>query len=307
MEEIKLEEEISDLILRYITDDEINLKFYNELINIFRSNLRLQQVLDSEVSINDDMDGYAAYLNNKVIISPKKIKDILENLNRQLGTIFKDYDMLMLEKLVLTRIIRHELEHAVQSKILHDGIFNTLEEKIIKNNYGSYKSNAEEKLANNGSTSKIEEIMKEFQINDEKYYKLYNQYYELVPIEHLAQVKSCKTIKCVTEILELDQNFNNFVNYLLYNFQIYGYHIKKGFAIGPTLEFLEILKNNDLLTPDLKYYDEDHSISLSKALKDLSFEERLDLGLTITKNEFKQKNKDGQVLYKKLNKPKLYL
>lgn len=302
-----MEEEISDLILRYITDDEINLKFYNELINIFRSNLRLQQVLDSEVSINDDMDGYAAYLNNKVIISPKKIKDILENLNRQLGTIFKDYDMLMLEKLVLTRIIRHELEHAVQSKILHDGIFNTLEEKIIKNNYGSYKSNAEEKLANNGSTSKIEEIMKEFQINDEKYYKLYNQYYELVPIEHLAQVKSCKTIKCVTEILELDQNFNNFVNYLLYNFQIYGYHIKKGFAIGPTLEFLEILKNNDLLTPDLKYYDEDHSISLSKALKDLSFEERLDLGLTITKNEFKQKNKDGQVLYKKLNKPKLYL
>ena len=152
----------------------------------------------------------------------------------------------------VTLSILHEFEHIIQEKTRIEKPF-TFESKII--NLCDIRSD------------KLSDSFKLYRT-----FRKYARYHDMVPTERMANVRSGKAFKDVLDNIsdnEIISSFRAHFNDMNAKQISAGYVLKGDITNSPSLDYLSIIKHDDIEAP-----------------KDLSFEKRLYLGLPLKKCEY---------------------
>ena len=263
-----MEKELLDLLLN--NDIKINKNFINNIINIVIYNNDIGNYVDKPITFiskkTSDNLSLASY-----DVETRKIKINLFNTQQVLISVKKNNmdntNIEIIKKLFIIKNILHEVEHAKQLKKAKEGPFDD-ESKIIRTT---------------------------FEIGKEKGPLIYLLYYDINPVERLADIRACGKIVNILKqekAMLLKIYLDKFEDYILA--LLGGY--KKSFEDDltcPTEAFLfENCKQSTWETFD--FYDSNKDKLLMNVLEKYpNFQKRLSLGLPITE---KEKNENSNYL-----------
>ena len=184
----------------------------------------------------------------------------------------------------------HEYEHIKEEKVIHKMDKTLEEELILLNNYIYLYPN----FMNEEEGSFRDKIHGTFAVWKYNYYYLFN--HDKAPTERMANIKAHERISEVIENVDQDKYKDSIREFKFYASNLFLKQIKKGYKLkgdmtnSPSLDYLSRV---NILKPIL--FKEE----ILEDGKDLSYKERVTLGLPITKDEYQQLSKETPYVLKK--------
>jgi len=277
-----MEEFIRELLTKYnnkLYDTNFIESFLKVAINYYELNDWVQNI--NIKFLNNPGEKYIAvydYLEKSITVYKSQLKEFIEEKG----------DSILYKNLYLIQILLHELEHASQNKLIYTS--DTIEAQILK-----YSMTRDERDFLNKRDSKSRIItylnylnlmylinLRRVILKNKNYY--IRDTYIAAPEERLAQYKSYgRLLKALNNSgipydvfrkIELNNLHSNFNAYL---------SIDSEYA-SPTVKYLTALKYDRQLS-QFDWYDKDKEVCYEKSRELYSFEDRLALGLPISKEE----------------------
>lgn len=222
-----------------------------------------------DVSIDNNYSGIGKYglIYKNILINYEKIKFLVINKNVNFIKEFSEEEIMYCHNIFLLGVFAHELEHAYQGKLIEQND-NTAETIITNLTFRSYLIYTSYKSTEAYEYQKIMDS---------------TSFINIKPVERLANIYKEEFTKELINNLKISNNFKAYYNTKRYKTNLMHYN---NFT-SPTLIYLDKLKKfDDVLDKD--YYTK--NINILKNMK-LDYEERLKLGLYISKEEKKQLTK----------------
>jgi len=283
-----MEKEIQDLIIKYMVSRKpIDNEYYNEIIRIYLKDHNLEGYIHEQAILTDEIEGIiAAFIPQykAIVVSPKGVNAIrktLAKLNDFQGEQFNVIDILQ-----ITQYLLHELEHIQQEYIIEYGKDDSIEANLLKISNPTWDTLQEQLQKNPIINDDFVELHILKQI--EKYNELYQtRLYSISLRERLAEVRSYKTLLNILPGLCLPEKYTEFYRRLLHTQQLRGYDLSGNVIPGPTMDYIDALAGAHLIDTDkCDIYDDNKVITYLKTKDILSLEDRIDLGLPLTKPEY---------------------
>lgn len=292
--------EIMQVIIEYgEKGKKIDSGFFSRILEIYFRAHGISGFVDSNIILDKYTEcPFLAYLDpkhRKIKVFVKSILEYKKFIKDEYRPIFTLEELGMFFRISLAQIILHEAEHAVQEYARVNNDYSTPDKKLLHATEYNFKRTLDKMLSTpfENIPSK-EEICAVIDNEIALYRKINDENRDLDLKERLAQIKSFKNVCKIVTNLDLSPNFFKFFSSEVSRNQIRGYKLKGSFATGPTLEFIDILAQNDLVDTSIsEYWHQDKNLSIQRAMSDFSFEERINLGLPITLPEFNQKNEEA--------------
>lgn len=287
-----MELEIINLVLDYSVNGIIaDANFINKVIEIVVNGKSIGEYVHT-VGFTDKLDnGVLATYNfskRRILIGYEFIPAFIEEYNR-CDNLFTKLEQIMLRNLVITQIILHELEHASQNKKVDNVLDDSIETKLLRVSLTLQRiinnPNFSERLLD-GSIS-----LEEFSAFVFQNVQLSEKYYQLDPLERLAQINSFKTLLSSIYLVKDDvPNLYKFEYASLVGAMLDGY--KESFKEGscPTEVYLS-KTGHEKMWREFDFYDSKFKRLLNNVSDEYSLDMRLSLGLPISKSEFKKANR----------------
>lgn len=258
-------EKLLNIIYTYTFNYKLpDIDFVNEVINIAIDNDDLSSFVN-DVSYNYEYTASYGFISKTLRFN---INNIIRCIKKSLNFYSDAYDLKQIrlfEKYVyvcyeFVYTILHELEHIKQIKLLDTSEENTFETTLIQNNIDMLSINPD----------------------------LYKKEHDLFPIERMAIINSNSKI---IEMLKLDGD----VFFILNNIYVNRYNsfVTQYYSNGrfPLLEYVNAT-DSSLYYEDLLIDKNNTKKILKRVKKDISFEDRVLMGLPITQKELDElKNK----------------
>ena len=184
---------------------------------------------------------------------------------------------LYFDNLLKLRMVLHELEHVNQEKILEDRKEDTEYELVKLNNY-HYIYPSFMKKSDAGIIDTIKGTIKLY-----KYGRYYYKNHDIAPVERLANIKSYNETYNIFKGLDKEKLGRAYDEFRYFSYQELDYFLKCGYKLNgdktnsPSVDYLSGIK-------DLKYIVNEYDFD--EASKNLSFEERVLYGLSLSKEEY---------------------
>ncbi len=278
----------------------VDKEYIDKLVEMFVKEYNLDDYVKkieftSELIKSEDDVCFANYnpLEMNIFIDTESL-DIMLKHSSKYDCLFDGYEITMFKNSTITQAILHELEHAYQNKV-SDGVDDgTIETKLIKTCYayeyylkkGTLEQEIEDNKDNPLRLSELLEILSTQALKNACYLEFYN----LDPMERLAQIHSYQTLIKSLEIYKTRIP-------ALYEFQLSSLveetlngHLEaweRG-GICPTEVYLNVIGRGKAWK-ELDFYDPDRQKLIDNAVEKHSVTRRLILGLPVTRNEFDDK------------------
>ena len=282
-----MEKELQDLIIKYMVQGkEIDKEYFNEVIRIYLKNHNLEGYIYPEVVIANMDNIIAAFIPQKkiIVVSPigiNKIRQDLSKLNDFQGEYFKVLDILQ-----ITSTLLHELEHVQQEYVIEQQDKSSIENKLLVITNPTWDTIREQLEKDSNCYDDFIDLHVMEKI--EKYNELYQtRLYNLSLRERLAEIRAHKTMLNIIPGLHLPDSFTNFYENLLRYEYKQGYDFSGNITSGPTMDYIDALAQSKLIDPTkCDIYDENIVITYLKTKDELSLEERIELGLPLSQEEY---------------------
>lgn len=295
-----MELNILKLIYEYsIRFKPIDRDFVEKLVGIVIGKKQLQDYVKgihydlSEVKEEYGKVRVACYdvLDRVISVNIDAMNEYLVNFDERYSDIFNRDEQLFYKNELFTQAILHELEHANQNKkynVVTD-LGNTekiLIEMALRTSYSlkdpkMFFNN----LMSNGYSE--EQIMKWM----EEEVKKVKTFYEVNPIERLAEIRSYDTL--ANSLNPLSGELPNLYDYMYFNYLnslISGYEYDGNQLIAPTVAYINGM-NFTNEWPRFTFYDSEPKTMVMKLNQKHTLMERLSLGLPISFEEHEKVNK----------------
>ncbi len=286
-------------ILKLIYDYSINGRlvdkiFINKIIEIVVKKKDLNNYIrnvyyTNSLEKNDNGVVCAAYstIRKEMVIDFESIKIVIENKSYY-DQLFHSFEQIMFRNLTITQFILHEIEHAFQNKQSDNKSDNSIETRLIK-----ACLMIEQAIKNPNFLKGI--LTKEIPTHDFIVYilqskKLYEKYYNLNPIERLAQINSFRTIvNSIEPIKQYIPNLYEFKQASLVESALEGYVDSWEQGICPTEVYLSGTRQGNVWL-NMDFYDQDSSQLMKNVINKYNLVKRLSLGLPISSIEYNSCN-----------------
>lgn len=290
-----MEYEILRLIYKYSKQNKlVDVFFIDKIVEIFVSKNGLKnyiQKVNFTNKLEKDNNGLVIATYNpfakEILIDFESIFMTLEDMCYY-NQLFNQFEQVMFQNLIITQIILHELEHALQAKKTDDKTDNSNEAKLICASYIVYKAMKNQKFVNKlAEESKLKEELTNY-IKQQR--EIDDKYYHFIPIERLAQVNSFNIIlELIKPIKDCVPNLYQFNQASLVEEMIKGYTDAWDLGICPTQVYLYASGQSNVWD-SLDFYDSDSERIMKKASDKYSLEKRLTLGLPVNYQEYSKMN-----------------
>lgn len=258
-QEDKIAKEIYLLILSYMEyNKSVDLNFLENIANIVVNNKNLKKYLTT-INIDNNIKDVATHCSYKKSITVNM--DIIINSLKMIK-IFKGKELLFYSYLEVVEVFLHELEHVNQDKIFN--YETSLESLIVKKTLEPARKLLQELSITNGIKNELTSLRLNL------YSMKYRKNYIYSPTERLAYIKSNLTSIKIAELFG-SKNICDYENLFLNTHYFRGYYKK----LNPTKYYLKIIN------PKFNWEE------IEEKSKDISFLERITLGLEINENELK--------------------
>ena len=259
-----MEKELLEILLEYSLNNKIGDEFIEKIIATVVKYRKLEKFVNgieyvnlSSILDNNITVGSYEVQAKKIDIDLSAVKDFLDICDNTIKKYSKKENQIIKGILVMQKVL-HELEHAYQRKLTKD------------------------KKYNNKTEVKLLSCAFEADKDKEKYIK----YYDFNPVERLAEDNSL--ITCLNTINIKQYDLNNVLSYLMkYRLNILFEIYKKigDYNFSPTEYYL---KNNYLkqVWEEFIFYNSDPKQLKDNVIDRYNFNQRLHLGLYLTKNEY---------------------
>lgn len=255
--EDKIAKEIYTLILSYMEyNKSVDLNFLENIADIVVKNKNLKDYLTA-IKIDNNIKDVATHCshNKSITVNVNTIIYILKLIK-----IFNGKELLFYSYLEVVEVLLHELEHVNQDKIFN--YENSLESLIVRKTLEPARKLSQELSITKGIKNNL--ISLKIDLYNIKYHK--NYIYS--PAERLAYIKSTLTTIKIAELFG-SKNICDYENLFLITNYCRGYYKK----INPTKYYLKIIN------PKFNWH------KIEEKIRDISFLDRITLGLEINKNE----------------------
>ena len=283
-----MEKEIQDLIIKYMVSRKpIDNEYYNEIIRIYLKHHNLEGYIHEQAILTNEIeDIIAAFIPQykAIVVSPKGVNAIRKTLAKLHD--FQGEQFNVIDILQITQYLLHELEHVQQEYIIENGKDDSIEANLLKISNPTWDTLQEQLQKNPITNDDFVELRILKQI--EKYNELYQtRLYSISLRERLAEVRSYKTMLNILPGLCLPEKYTEFYKRLLHTQQLRGYDLSGNVTSGPTMDYIDALAGAHLIDTDkCDIYDDNKVITYLKTKDILSLEDRIDLGLPLTKPEY---------------------
>lgn len=283
-----MEKEIQDLIIKYMVSRKpIDNEYYNEIIRIYLKHHNLEGYIHEQAILTDEIeDIIAAFIPQykAIVVSPKGVNAIRKTLAKLDD--FQGEQFNVIDILQITQYLLHELEHVQQEYIIEHGKNDSIEANLLKISNPTWDTLQEQLQKNPIVNDDFVELRILKQI--ERYNELHQtRLYSISLRERLAEVRSYKTILNILPGLCLPEKYTEFYKRLLHTQQLRGYDLSGIVTPGPTMDYIDALAGAHLIDTDkCDIYDDNKVITYLKTKDILSLEDRIDLGLPLTKPEY---------------------
>ena len=284
-----MEEEILKRIYDFSKEKKIVDKaFIEKIVELYTSNYGLEDYIKETKILpcnrrNMYNRGRYNYLNKYILIYYEQTIKLITGFDKYLLSVIPFDQQLFYINLEITQTVLHELEHAFQYKQMNT--LNNDEAEILR--LSCINDNASfviERLKKQGlQEDEIKEKMKEKK-------KKYFEFYGYAPEERLAQINSYR--KLLDIILPDKRNYRESFNTEVVNLhsaELEGYELDNGIN-SPTIYYLQQQGENSSLE-QFDWYDSDPNVALEKTISKYDLNERIKLGLPISSEEHKLKEK----------------
>ncbi len=210
--------------------------------------------------------------------------DLYSESQSKYDVLFSGFELVLFQNVLMLKFVLHELGHAFDFKRVDSGESGTIEMELLKVSANIKKIIAQTILGKYDENSDFDLILKYAVMQSENY----SQFYYSDPMERVAETRAHQT---VTEMLKLikDRLFNldEFVKASLLQYQLKPYIHRTGITPCPSEIYLSSVGQREVWK-SMNFYDEDASKLLKKVQKECSLDERLKLGLPLTKEEYSE-------------------
>ncbi len=252
------------------------------LIKAYKLENYIKEVKCEEIENKDASMAYN-YFEKCIYVSPNFIKSIYRS-SEQMLNLFRIQDKLMATNLDILHSILHEVNHAKQYKHIKE-VGNDLKSTLFTKSLSSYSLHLSYEIEDNlgiprGET-KISKELTEFAKVSQNNMNIY----KTLPSEIDAEMEATKQVKWVCEKMSSGETYKYIDFYqMTINLMIVSSYKQKLFSIDyPVKNFIKY-RNKYVVDDNLNLKDE---IINSK---NMSFDERVNLGLPITKKELQTIN-----------------
>ena len=198
-------------------------------------------------------------------------------------SLFNPIERILYHNINITQCILHELEHAMQHKTADDYKNTSMEAKLIRTASLLNRTLKNPKFNELLLSGKIS--TKELEIYLKDYENLYNEYYEINPMERMAQINSYRTIiNCLESIKKQIPMLFTFNHAALEAEKISGYESSWQEGLCPTHAYLKNTRKEDVWK-SFDFYDENKAVLIKKVSNEYDLNKRLLLGLPVSPDE----------------------
>ena len=281
-----MERDILKLIYDYSRNSRfVDVRFIDKLIELVVRNRSLDSYVKRVAFTNtlrkdNDSIVCAAYdvYGSSVVVDTESFATIL-NRDDRFDCLFNDIEVFFYRNYKIAQIILHELEHASQFKKSDNENDKSVEAEIIRAclclNTTLRSSKMQELLRSN------DEFNKFFELVLKSHKATYREYYELCPIERLAEIYSHRTLLGSLELIkDITPRLYDFYLTSLAESMLLGYEEAWKEGSCPTQVYLKAIKLEDSWN-ELDFSDESQTGALNK---------RLLLGLPVSQSEYDSVN-----------------
>lgn len=297
-----METEILKLVYNYSKEKRIaDKQLIYQLITILSTHYQLTQYIkelefydELLFEINDQIITIAYnYLTKKITISMEGIKIIAQKKTQHNQTMLSEIETYFYYNLLITQAIIHDIEHIIHERNI-DKNNSDLETQLIK--ICTQDNRRIKQLSHLFQETKEDYYQQEINILTNKYIK----HYQYNPSERLAQISSLQLIIKIIDPLKKEiPNLYRLETIYLLQEMIKGYKIFLFYMESPTLKYLSKM---DYLSDlkNLAFYHTNTKKLESNIINTLSKEERVNLGLSITSDEYKFLKRNLYLLQRKI-------
>lgn len=267
-----------------ILDYDAISEIITSLIKAYKLENYIENIKCEEIENRDASMAYN-FFEKCIYVSPNFIKSIYRS-SEQMLNLFRIQDKLMATNLDILHSILHEVNHAKQYKHIKE-VGNDLKSILFTKSLSSYSLylsyDIEDNLGYSRGETKISKELLEFAKISQSNMDIYKS----LPSEIDAEMEATRQIKWVCEKMSSGETYKYIDFYqMTINLMIVSSYKQKLFNVDyPVKRFI---KYHNKYVPDdiLNINDKINNI------KDMSFDERVNLGLPITKKELQNINKE---------------
>lgn len=298
--------EIMKIILDYNKNGKmVDRSFFSRILDAYFSEHGITGFLNSNVVLDKETPypSMADFFPDKgeIKVFAKSVAAHKKWIKDNYGDFFTLDELSLFFLMNLAQTILHVAEHVKQEYFSHKHDYSTVDSRLLHATEYDYNHTLDRIIKENYPNILPNDEIKKIIDKDKRLYKVINYLnLDLDLRERLAQIKSFDTIRTVVKNLDLHPHFFKFFDSEVNANQIRGYKLNGSFAMGPTLEFIDILNKHCLVDTSISgYWEGDKEVSFERAVDNLSFEDRINLGLPITSDEFNKKCQDSQLVFTK--------
>lgn len=288
-----MELEVLKLIFDYSVKGKlVDSKFIDKIIEMVVSKRHLNDYIrnvrfTNKLEKSSDELYIATYnpLSKQILVDYESIQIDMERRSYY-DQLFCSLEQIMFRNLTITQYILHEIEHAFQNKQLDNKSDTSIEVKLVKAGFILSQAIKNPRVLNALLNGKIS--VQDFINYRQKNIELYKQYYNLDPIERLAQVNSFRIIvDSIEPIKGYIPNLYEFEQASLLEEMLSGYTDSWEHGICPTQVYLFGTRQNHVWF-EFDFYDQDPSQLMQDVKNRYNLARRLSLGLPVSYDEYNE-------------------
>lgn len=287
-----MELELLKLIYDYSRNGLIADKhFIDKVVEIVVDNRRLHSFVNKVDFVNelnkiDDRYVLAVYNPHLGLISVdyQSLGIYMDDMSGYDG-LFLDFEQIMFKNILITQVLLHELEHALQYRQVNDESDNSIETELSRVSFKMWSLTSDLGLMN--KICDDDELYNQFLVYKKLHETLLSKCYEVDPSERFADINSYKILAFICdEIRNSIPNLSEFIDTTYLESLLRGYKEISKKDECPTKLYLEKMKHIRLWK-NFDFYSEDNAELLTNINDKYDLVKRLYLGLPIFYEEYK--------------------
>ncbi len=221
---------------------------------------------------------------NSILVDYQSLGIFMDDMSGY-DDLFLDFEQIMFRNVLVTQVILHELEHALQYRHVNDEFDNSIETKLSRVSFKLWMLTSDYELMR--KVCNDDELYNQFLIYKESHETLLSKCYEVDPSERFADINSYKILAFICdEIRNSIPNLSEFIDTTYLESLLRGYKETYKKEECPTKIFLKEMKHISVWKK-FDFYSQDSDELLANINDRYDLVRKLHLGLPISHEEYK--------------------